>query len=262
MPAPRTLPTVLLAAALAAGAQAPALAGAADAPALDRTAWVLAELPGHVPSTENPASLHFEKGRAVGHDGCNRFTAPYKAQGTALEIVLGPSTMMACPPERVHQAQAFLAALGGARGYRIDGDRLVLTDFEGGALATLARQPAALAGTSWRATAVNNGKQAVVSVVKDSEPTLEFLADGKAAGSAGCNRYTTTYSASGSKLTFAAAAATRKMCARPEIMEQEQSFLSALATVASARFEGDRLELRTAADALAVALGRIARPAP
>jgi heat shock protein HslJ len=37
-------------------------------------------------------------------------------------------------------------------------------------------------------------------------------------------------------------------------MEQEQQFLKALETVASARQEGDRLELRTATDAMAVNL--------
>jgi heat shock protein HslJ len=40
-------------------------------------------------------------------------------------------------------------------------------------------------------------------------------------------------------------------------MEQEQQFLKALETVATARQEADRLELRTADDALAVSLGRL-----
>jgi heat shock protein HslJ len=45
------------------------------------------------------------------------------------------------------------------------------------------------------------------------------------------------------------------MCAEPDrIMEQEQQFLRALTTVATARQEGSRLELRTAEEALAVSL--------
>jgi heat shock protein HslJ len=45
------------------------------------------------------------------------------------------------------------------------------------------------------------------------------------------------------------------MCANPErVMEQEQQFLKALETVATAGFEGDRLELRTATGALAMTL--------
>jgi heat shock protein HslJ len=49
------------------------------------------------------------------------------------------------------------------------------------------------------------------------------------------------------------------MCTKPEgVMEQEQQFLKALETVATARFEGDRLELRTAEGALAITLTKAA----
>jgi heat shock protein HslJ len=86
---------------------------------------------------------------------------------------------------------------------------------------------------------------------------MAFSADGRVGGSAGCNAYTASYSAAGPKLTFGPAAATRKMCVRPAgVMEQEQQFLKALETVATARFEGDRLELRAATDALAATLAR------
>jgi hypothetical protein len=48
------------------------------------------------------------------------------------------------------------------------------------------------------------------------------------------------------------------MCVQPEgIMEQEQQFLKALDTVTDARFEGNRLELRTASGALAAYLERL-----
>jgi heat shock protein HslJ len=39
-------------------------------------------------------------------------------------------------------------------------------------------------------------------------------------------------------------------------MEQEQQFLKALGTVATARLEGERLELRTATGALAATLAK------
>lgn len=51
---------------------------------------------------------------------------------------------------------------------------------DGQALAAFHAQSTELAGTSWTATAINNGKEAVASVVKDSTVTLEFVADGKA----------------------------------------------------------------------------------
>jgi heat shock protein HslJ len=47
------------------------------------------------------------------------------------------------------------------------------------------------------------------------------------------------------------------MCPQPAgLMEQEQQFLKALQTVATARFEGDRLELRTADGAMAATLAK------
>jgi heat shock protein HslJ len=50
------------------------------------------------------------------------------------------------------------------------------------------------------------------------------------------------------------------MCAQPEgRMAQEAQFLAALASATTARREGDRLELRTASDALAVS-ARLAAP--
>lgn len=116
---------------------------------------------------------------------------------------------------------------------------------------------ARLAGTAWQVTGYNNGRQAVVSVLNGTELTMEFPADGRVAGSAGCNRYTGTFKQDGGTLSFGPAAATRRMCVEPEgILEQEQRFLKALETVATARQEADRLELRTADGAMAVTLHR------
>ena len=59
----------------------------------------------------------------------------------------------------------------------------------------------------------------------------------------------------GAALSVGTAAATRKMCAEPEgIMEQESAFLAALATATTWRLEGERLQLRSENGALAVDL--------
>jgi heat shock protein HslJ len=62
---------------------------------------------------------------------------------------------------------------------------------------------------------------------------------------------------SSSTLQFAAAAATRMMCATAGLMEQEQAFLNALGNVATFRMEGDRLELRGVDGALAASFRRV-----
>ena len=231
---------------------------AADASSLDGTAWVLTGLPGRTLVPNSSVTLQFEGGRLAGSDGCNRFSGPYSAQKSALDVSGQlASTQMACPADVTEQARAYVAALTGARSYRITGDRLELLAADGSALATLSAQPRTLAGTAWRATGINNGRQAVSSLVKDTSVTMAFDANGRVSGSSGCNNYSASYHVDGSNLSFGQAAATRKLCAVPAgVMEQEQQFLNALATVATSRIEGDRLELRTATGALAVALSR------
>lgn len=231
---------------------------ATDPSSLDGTAWVLARLPRQRLLAEAKPTARFESGRVQGTDGCNRYTAPYTASGGMLQVdARSASTMMACAPAVMKQAEAFMVALTRAARYRIAGNELELAAADGTVLAAFAAQPGTLAGTAWRVTNFNNGRQAVVSVLAGTNLTLAFAADGRASGSAGCNDYTGGYKADGPKLAIGPVAATRRTCAGPEgIMAQEQQFLKALETVATARVEGDRLELRTADGALAAILLR------
>lgn len=246
---------------LAAGALVAACSGTSHAPGqseLNGTAWVLASLPGQSLLPDVTATARFEDSRVQGTDGCNRYSMSYTADGSKLRVdPRGPATQMACPPPVMEQAEAFTHALARAASYRVVGGQLQILANGGAVLATLDPQSQSLAGTSWRVTGYNNGKEAVVSVIAGTELTMAFSDDNKAAGSAGCNRYHTAYTLQGQKLTFGPVAATRKMCGAPErIMEQEQEFLKALETVAAMRAEGQKLEMRTAAGALAVTLTR------
>lgn len=233
-------------------------ASAMDSPSsgngLEDGAWVLVQLSGEAVLQDRPPTLRLSQGRAQGSDGCNRFTGAYQADGERFRIAGDiASTRMACPEPVMKLAAGFIAALTGARTARIENGQLVLADEGGRALATLAPQSQDLAGTAWLVTSYNNGKQAVVSVLRDSLLTIGFAADGTIGGSGGCNRYTGTYSSSGTTIDIAQLAATRKLCTGPEgVMEQELAFLKALHSAASVRVEGERLELRTADGAIAV----------
>lgn len=221
-------------------------------PSLDGTAWVLASLGGQ-PAGEPAATLRFEGGKAQGGDGCNRYTVPYTVKGAALEVSgQGISTQMACAPEVMARAQAFMEALGGATSYRMSGGALELLGQGGRVLATLTVQPTGLAGTAWEVTGVNNGKGGVVSIAAGAAITMEFSADGRVAGSSGCNRYTGTYTEEGDAVGFGPAAGTRRMCTDAGVMEQEQNFLTALGTVRAVQVEGDRASFRTADGAIAL----------
>jgi heat shock protein HslJ len=223
----------------------------AEPPSLDGTAWVLSDLPGRTLLAGAPPTLQFQAGKATGSDGCNRYMAPYTVREGSLEVSPGAMTRMACPDDRMQQADAFISTLMGAKRYRVGGGKLDLLSVDGAVLATLAKQARDLAGTAWKATGINNGKGAVVSVASGSTVSIAFGTDGRASGSAGCNNFTAGYTVDGSSLRFGPAAATRKMCPEAGVMEQEATFLKALESVATARVEADRLELRTADGALA-----------
>jgi heat shock protein HslJ len=118
-----------------------------------------------------------------------------------------------------------------------------------------ASRPVVLAGSSWVVRAVNNGKGGVGSVALGTTLDMSFGVDGRVAGSAGCNRYSGAYAVESESLSFGPAAATRRMCAEPErVMEQESEFLAALGTVASWSVQAERLQLRTAEGSLAIDL--------
>ena len=72
-------------------------------------------------------------GTVSGGAGCNTFSGPYTVNGN--QITIGPlaSTMMACgdPPGIMDQEQQFLAALGTAATYQIEGNVLELRTSDG-----------------------------------------------------------------------------------------------------------------------------------
>lgn len=224
---------------------------------LDGTAWVLKSAAGKPVVSGVVATLQFSAGRVSGSDGCNRYSGTYKA--TADELHVAPdlaTTRMACPGIVDEQARAYVAALTGAQRWRVQGERLELLSSDGKVLATLVAQSLPLAGSSWHATGINNGKQAVVSVLAGSTVTLSFGANGEASGSSGCNHYAGRYETRDSGISFGKLAVTAMACADPAVMEQEQNYFRALATASTLRMEGDRLEFRTADGALAVSFVR------
>lgn len=231
--------------------------GVAEAPSLDGSAWVLSSMPGRILVADATPTARFEHARVDGSDGCNRYSMPFKAQGSTIEIgPMGPSTQMACPESTMAQAQAFTAALRSTRSFRRDGGSLNLLDASGAVVASFASQTQSLAGTSWNVMNINNGREAIVGIVSGSTVTMVFDADGRVSGSTGCNQFTASYSIDGDALRFSPAAATRRACADPAVDEQEQAFLRAFESVATMRFEGARLDLRSKDGALAIVLFR------
>jgi heat shock protein HslJ len=69
-------------------------------------------------------------------------------------------------------------------------------------------------------------------IVDRSRVTIAFLPDGRAAGTAGCNRYFTSYTLTGEGIGFDPAGSSMMMCA-DALMTQERRFLEALEAAAA-----------------------------
>jgi heat shock protein HslJ len=163
---------------------------------------------------------------------------------------------MGCPAEIMQLAGAYMNVLLGVQAYRMNGAELQLLGPAGTVVATFAPQSLSLVGT-WRVTGINNGRQAVVSVLPDTAPTLEFSAAATITGFGGCNHYRSTYTLSHGTISLAPLESTRMSCAHPAgVMAQEHELLRALQTAGAFRLSANRLELRRADGALALALAR------
>jgi heat shock protein HslJ len=104
--------------------------------------------------------------------------------------------------------------------------------------------PGGLDATSWNLESYAENGGNVVDVLPGSVVMLDFQAT-QVSGSAGCNNYSGSYQTSGGNIEFGPMAATRKMCAQPlGIMEQESAYLAALEAAAEYDLGGNRLEIK------------------
>ena len=101
-----------------------------------------------------------------------------------------------------------------------------------------AQQGGELTGKVWAVTELT-GKP----LVADTGISAEFTADGKVSGSAGCNRYSGTYTISGSNITFSSPMASTMMMCDQAIMDQESAYLKVLGEAKTYAVNGDQLTL-------------------
>jgi heat shock protein HslJ len=177
---------------------------------------------------------------------CNNVLGTYTVTGSQLTIELGPSTLVACPPDS--QADQFLAGLSQVTSYNFGGGSLQLGLSTGGQM-TFGRAVAqSLVGPTWELTGYNNGRNAVQSVLAGTTSTAVFGDDGRITGSAGCNTYMGPYQTDGQRLTIGPLATTRMACPQP-VMDQETAYLAALQNATRYELESGRLVLRDASGA-------------
>lgn len=99
----------------------------------------------------------------------------------------------------------------------------------------------ALLGRTWHAQDIGGG-----AVLAEQRPAVTFEARGRITGTGGCNRLTGTAKISGSSVAISDVGTTRMACA-PDVMQQEQKFLEALAAARTFRIAGAQLTLHDGA---------------
>jgi heat shock protein HslJ len=113
-----------------------------------------------------------------------------------------------------------------------------------------------LAGRTWTVASIDG------TTVAGPAPTLEFLAEGRAAGFGGCNRWMAGANLTGESLAFERAASTMMACPEPA-MRAERAFLDALAKVTRHDFdEAGNLLLKAGDTTVIVAAPTSAQVAP
>lgn len=218
------------------------------------TSWIMTSLDGQPPVEGTTVSLSFNSATEVsGNSGCNGFGGSYETDGFHIEFGPLVGTLIACAGEGVmEQETAFREALENAAFYDVTtAGMLRLFDADSTMLVELSPASTTLDGTAWTVVNYNNGREAVVGVIEDTELTAVFDGD-QISGSAGCNRYFGGFAAADGEIEIGPLASTRMACPEEGVMEQEAQFLAALESAATYTITGDRLEMRTADDALAV----------
>lgn len=222
----------------------------ASGAALEGAPWIVVgglEVPGWEKTA--PSAL-FDGARVTGSTGCNGYGGPYTVDGSALELGEIAMTLIGCPPPVGDVEREFLAALERVAAWRSDGDELVLADADD---EELLRFAVASPVGSWQV--IDSG--GLENLIPGVQLTATFTEDGELRGGAGCNTYRATYTTEGGAIEISTPAATRKFCAEPDgVMEQESRYLQALESAERFRLDGGVLRLTRADGTPVVSFGR------
>lgn len=176
---------------------------------------------------------------AIGAD-CNQAVGTYTAENGSLDINVTVSTLALCPPDS--QAEPMQALLDRAAAYRFDDDGTLLLLGDDGTL----RLRASLTGVIWEWLSFRGGDGSLVNPERPADYTLTFLAEGKLAIQADCNRAMATYTADGPAIALAIGGVTRAECPPGSLAER---YLRDLDDVSSHVFRDGSLYLALWADA-------------
>lgn len=225
-------------------------AGSQDPTALEGVEWQLVE--SSVSSADLGAAgitASFEAGQMGGFSGVNQYSGGFTADADG-SFSAGPlaGTLMAGPEPLMAAESAYLALVEECDTFSVTDGKLTLSAGEADSLVFEAGKAVELPGSSWTVTGFNNGKEAVVGLVADSQLTLEFGTDGTVSGSSGVNQFNGPFESTADTIKIGPLAGT-KMAGEPELMDQEAQYIAALEAAVSWKVVGGRLEMRDASGA-------------
>jgi heat shock protein HslJ len=179
-----------------------------------------------------------------GQAPCNRYRGTFTVDEHSVEIAELSQTNRACDREAMDAEREYLDALAGT--HEADATkpkRLVLTGDDGAELAFDAQDLAARLEGSWLIVNLAQG-EALSTVLRGTEPTLSFAADGTLVARPGCNTFTTTWDLDGPRISIDAFGQTFRECADPDgVMDQDAAVAAALTDAKTVVVFGESLTL-------------------
>lgn len=208
-------------------------------PDLANTEWRLISLDGEPPLPETNLTLDIGVDVFGGYAGCNFYGVEVlRAEQGELQLKdeIASTAQLCNEPEGImDQESEYLALLGDAAAYRIEGDRLELRNSGGKDILVFESRPQAdldpadLVGTQWQLVELGD-----LPLLEGEPITLEFTAPGEVAGYAGCRNYTGTYLAEGDDIRFTSLSMLETECPLGEAyLLQEGAYTTALGDLAS-----------------------------
>lgn len=196
--------------------------------------WVITSVGGKTLNAETTPFIGINAidGSVYGNAGCNSLVGSLNKNqkpGTIDFSGLG-STRMMCAD--MTSERMVMDMLGKAKGYKIDGSTLMLTDANGNAVAQLQKRNGKMSASSLQGEWSIIEVEGMPAAGTETAPTIWFDTQERLThGNAGCNTFNGEYTVGKDQaLSFGTMAVTLRMC---ESMQFEQKVLKALDNVAS-----------------------------
>jgi len=179
----------------------------------------------------NPVTLSVRDDVVSGSAPCNTYRGSITFDDDHVEITDLARTMRACSEPTMAAEDEFVAALEAVDTIEVSGDdddRMVLSNDDGVRLAFRSYDADELLPGTWEVVNVGSGDR-LAGVVPGTEPTVTFDPDGTVTAATGCNTAASSWELDGGELTVEPMRLTRKFCAEPEgVMDQEAALVAAL----------------------------------